>query len=407
KIFHAWGSKNQEGFYRKVCKHHGIKPLSAGSRKLNDGAPNEKLVKACKIFLEENEDIDQIFDAILIDEAQDLVVDNEELKYEDKQPFFWLAYQTLKDINEAGEKRLIWAYDEAQSLNSLNIPTAPELFGDDERFKRMVSGFHEGGIRKSEIMNKCYRTPGPILVAAHALGMGLLRPEGMLRGYTTQEDWENIGYEIKEGSFRAIGQEVVLHRPKENTPNKVPKIWDGDVIKFNNYNTRKNELNKLADNIKNNINHDKLNPSRDILVIALGNSKEAFKLKIEAARKLMEQDIDIYIPKSLRNNELYPKYPNIDPNKFWNQGGVTVTNIHRAKGNEAYMVYVIGLDKIADKEADFGLRNQLFVALTRTKGWLNVSGVGEFSFYDEFRNVLESGNTFKFTFQRPLVEKTT
>ncbi|HLV09213.1 MAG TPA: ATP-binding domain-containing protein, partial [Halanaerobiales bacterium] len=404
KIFHAWGEKNREGFYRMICEHHHYRPLSAGSSKLGDGPPNKKLILACKIFLEKQEQVNPVFDAVLIDEAQDLLVDDDDLKYRGKQPFFWLAYQSLKETGDSGEKRLIWAYDEAQSLNSLNVPTARELFGDQLRFRRMVSGFHKGSIRKSEVMNKCYRTPGPILVAAHALGMGLLRPGGMLRGYTTQEDWENIGYEIKEGSFRP-GKKIVLHRPEENTPNKVPEFWVDPVINFNNYNTRKEELDHLADSIKNDINQHKLNPSRDILVIVLGDFREAFKLKIEAARHLMNKGVDIYIPKSLRNNELYPKYPDIDPDKFWNRGGVTITNIHRAKGNEAYMVYVIGLDKIAENEADFSLRNQLFVALTRTKGWLKVMGVGNFPFYNEFRDVLKSGNTFEFTFQRLLDEK--
>jgi superfamily I DNA and RNA helicase len=35
-------------------------------------------------------------------------------------------------------------------------------------------------------MRRCYRTPGQILTAAHAMGMGLLRPEGMLTGITNK-----------------------------------------------------------------------------------------------------------------------------------------------------------------------------------------------------------------------------
>jgi len=405
QILHAWGAKDQPGFYRKMCEIHGKKPLHAGRKKLIEGAPNEKLVHACKFLLEEVDEIKNIYDAVLIDEAQDLVVDNEDLKFKNKQPFYWLAYKSLKKIDGNKDKRLIWAYDEAQSLNSLNIPTAPELFGKDPHFKRLVSGFHSGGIRKSEIMNKCYRTPGPVLTAAHAMGMGLLRPDGMLRGYTTQEDWENIGYEIKEGSFNPVGQKVVLHRPREMTPNRVPDLWNDDIIKFNNYNTRKEELNNLIEKIKYNINEEGLSPSRDILVIALGDNSEAFKLKVKAAKRLKKEGIDIFIPTALKNNILYPNYPNKDPNKFWNDGAVTFTTTYRAKGNEAYMVYVIGLDKIAEDESNFALRNQLFVALSRTKGWLEVSGIGEFPMYKEFRNVFESGNTFEFTFQRPLAEK--
>ena len=121
--------------------------------------------------------------------------------------------------------------------------------------------------------------------------------------------------------------------------------------------------------------------------------------------RIKQEGINIYIPKALKNNVYYPKYPKTDPNKFWNKGGVTISNTYRAKGNEAYMVYVLGLDKIAEDETNFALRNQLFVALTRTKGWLNVSGIGEFPFYDEFKEVLESNNRFEFIFQRPLAEK--
>jgi superfamily I DNA and RNA helicase len=269
----------------------------------------------------------------------------------------------------------------------------------------MVSGFHKGGIRKSEIMNKCYRTPGPVLTAAHAIGMGLLRPDGMLRGYTTQEDWENIGYEVVEGSFNPVGQKVVLHRPKEMTPNRVPEIWDGDVIDFNKHNTRKQELERMAKKIRYNIEVDGLSPSRDILVIALGDMRESYRLKVDAAKAIRNEGINIYIPKAVNNNVYYPKYPKVDPDKFWNKGGVTVCTTYRAKGNEAYVVYVIGLDKIAKEEANFALRNQLFVALTRTKGWLDINGVGNFAMYEEFREVLESGNRFEFVFQRPKAER--
>ncbi|AGB41038.1 DNA/RNA helicase, superfamily I [Halobacteroides halobius DSM 5150] len=403
EVLHAWGSKNQAGFYRKVCEEHGVKALGAMNNKLGDRDPNQKLIMAAKIFLQETSNINQLYDAILIDEAQDLVADDSDLKYEGKQPFFWLAYKVLKEVSDDYQRRLIWAYDEAQSLTSLNIPTAPELFGDDPKFKRMVSGFHDGGIRKSEIMHKCYRTPGPILVAAHAIGMGLLREEGMLRGFTRQKDWENVGYEVREGSFR-LGNEIVLHRPKKTTPNRVPELWEDKTIEFNNYRTREEELETLAKNLKKNIKQEGLNPSRDILVIALGEHRPGYKLKTKTAKLLQKHDIDIYIPKAIDKNVIYPRYPQVDPNKFWHQDAVTIANIFRAKGNEAYLVYVIGLDEIAKNEADVSLRNQLFVALTRAKGWVKISGIGNYTMYKELKNVIDSKNTFEFEFQRPVAD---
>jgi superfamily I DNA and RNA helicase len=117
-----------------------------------------------------------LYDAILIDEGQDLIVDNE-LKFEGKQPFYWMAYQALRPVDPAQpeQRRLIWGYDEAQSLESLNIPNASELFG--EELGHLVTGQYSGGIRKSEIMHRCYRTPGPILTAGawHRYGFAALR----------------------------------------------------------------------------------------------------------------------------------------------------------------------------------------------------------------------------------------
>src|SRR4051812_2948205 len=53
---------------------------------------------------------------------------------------------------------------------------------------------------------------------------------------------------------------------------------------------------------------------------------------------------------------------------------VTLSTVHRAKGNEAAVVFVVGADA-ADTRTRSG-RNKIFTALTRTKGWLRVSGVG-------------------------------
>ncbi|WP_233554342.1 hypothetical protein [Deinococcus cavernae] len=72
-------------------------------------------------------------------------------------------------------------------------------------------------------MNRCYRTPGPVLLAAHALGMGLLRQEGMLAGLTNKADWKAIGYEV-EGQFRG-GTEVTLTRPQENSPQSTADLY--------------------------------------------------------------------------------------------------------------------------------------------------------------------------------------
>ncbi|MGB5961433.1 MAG: ATP-binding domain-containing protein, partial [Coleofasciculaceae cyanobacterium] len=80
----------------------------------------------------------------------------------------------------------------------------------------------------------------------------------------------------------------------------------------------------------------------------------------------------------------------------------TISRVPRAKGNEADMVYVVGFDNVAANEADVSLRNQLFVALTRTRGWVNLSGVGEYKMYEEMQRVIAAGDEFSFIYKRPL-----
>ena len=398
RIIHAWGSKEHQGLYGTVCELNGVRPK--GVRDTKERQPIRGLAVLCKRLSEEIK-IEPMFDAILIDEGQDLVAEDD-LKYQDKQAIYWLAYQSLRPVEPENpeQRRLIWAYDEAQSLDSLKIPTAKELFGENLSDLLTKGTQYNGGIKKSEVMRRCYRTPGTILMAAHAIGMGLLRTEGMLTGITRKSDWDRIGYEVT-GKF-IPGQKITIHRSAENSLNPVPELWGEPVFKFETYDSRQEELTALANKIWYNLGEDDLKPSRDILVIVLGSNSEAIELENYVANFLIEQGIDIYIPTALELNELKPQWPNHDQNRFWLEGGVTISRVPRAKGNEADMVYVVGFDNVAANEADVSLRNQLFVALTRTRGWVNLSGVGEYKMYEEMQQVIAAGDKFSFIYKRPL-----
>ncbi|MBR8837549.1 MAG: DEAD/DEAH box helicase [Stigonema ocellatum SAG 48.90 = DSM 106950] len=397
RVLHSWGAKEQPGLYGTICDFHGKRRGTVGDTK--EKKPNRSLAELCKRLQEEIK-IQPMFDAILIDEGQDLVAEDD-LKYEDKQAIYSLAYQALRPVSEENpeERRLIWAYDEAQSLDSLAVPKAKEVFGEQLSNLLNKQPQYPGGIKRSEVMRRCYRTPGPILTASHAIGMGLLRPEGILAGITNKEGWNRIGYEV-QGDFRRVGKPITLHRPPQYSPNPIPELWGQPVLEFQTYGSRQEELTALAENIMHNIVHDGLNPSRDILVVVLGSTSEAIKLETEVASFLMDQDIDIYIPTALELNDLAPQWPNHHPDRFWHESGVTVSRINRAKGHEADMVYVVGFDIVARNESDVNFRNQLFVALTRARGWASLSGVGDYPMYDEMRKVIASRDTFTFTYKR-------
>lgn len=403
KIMHAWGRKDKNGFYKEIanrngCKFRSLKDINSECKERLE--PNNSINYISKKLLEEaNDNLEQIFDAVLIDEGQDLVGD-EEFKYDDKQSFYYMAYKSLKPVSKDSKlKRLIWAYDELQSLNDKKIPSSKEIFGDST----LVSGVYKGGIKKSEVMKKCYRTPHQILTTAHAIGMGFFRDGGLISGYTRKEEWEYIGYEVLEGDFRKVGNKIKLTRPIQNSPNPINEFFDDKCMEFNTFNSEYDMIQELIKNIKINIEKDKLNPSRDILIINLNESFKGSNMQVEIGRALNSEGINFYMPSYENVNDFVCKWPDQkpQPDMFWQDNAVTISQIGRAKGNEAPMVYVIGVEETAKHESSISYRNKLFTSLTRARCWVKLMGVGSYTLYEEIDKAISSEGTFTFKFTKP------
>ncbi|MDJ0576786.1 MAG: ATP-binding domain-containing protein, partial [Xenococcaceae cyanobacterium MO_234.B1] len=387
KILHAWGSKTQPGFYRTICQQ--TRKYSLAVAETQSKKPNEALAEVCHQLLI-NTTIPQIFDAILVDEAQDLLSNN--WLYQDKQPFYWLAYQSLRPVNpiHPQQKRLIWAYDDLQSLSVKKAPTVSELLG--QTLAHLGTGEYSDGIPKHLNLNRCYRTPHEIINLANAIALGFLRPQGMLSSILDTEEWNSLGYQVIEQSLDK--NQITLQYNPTNKINLLRELWQGDIIQFTQYDSRLQELTALANRIKKNIYRENLQCDRQILVILLGRGRELSFLEEQTAKFLIRQGINIYLPSCNSYNCLEKKQQNSQPNKFWWNGALTISNTYRAKGQEADIVYLVGLDNIAKNESNIYLRNQFFTALTRTRGWLYISGIGEYDFYQELTAVMASGDTF-------------
>jgi superfamily I DNA and RNA helicase len=390
KILHAWGSKQQPGFYSTICQATKTLPLAVSFT--TSKKPNEALAEAC-VQLLENKTIPRVFDAILIDEAQDLIANR--WKYQDKQPFYWLAYQALRPVNpiHPEQRRLIWAYDELQSLDSLKIPEPVELFG--EELGHLVTGQYNNQINKTETISCCYRTPHQIIMIAHAIAMGLLRKQGILTGSIHSTEWQTLGYEL-EGDWQKENT-ITLRRQRSNSPNLMTELWSKDLINFDIFPSRQQELTVLAHKIKQNLTQDDLQAEREILIIVLGVSYDTTPLIKQTATFFINQGINVYLPTHSTHNCITTPAEQRRPNQFWYPGAITITNIHRAKGQEADLVYLVGLDQIAQDESNLYLRNQLFVALTRTRAWVNISGIDDYSLYQELTELINSKNQIQFT----------
>lgn len=176
------------------------------------------------------------------------------------------------------------------------------------------------------------------------------------------------------------------------------KLTDEPLVTFDVYPHRAAEMQALVERIRRDL-REGLSLSRNLLVVTVGNYANFVQKDVVAA--LRRAGIDTYIPAASGINR---EGDNREPNRFWHEGAVTVTTIHRAKGNEADVVYVVGLDKVARDEGDIAVRNGLFVAMSRSRGWLHLSGAGMVGtpFEREVRRVLDSGPVLTF---RPVVPR--
>ena len=92
------------------------------------------------------------------------------------------------------------------------------------------------------------------------------------------------------------------------------------------------------------------------------------------------------------------------PDTFFKTGeeSVTFTHIYRAKGNEAGMVYIINAQDCHSLGRNLAsIRNRIFSAITRSKAWVRVLGIG--SGMRELTNEYEKlkGKNFELQFTYP------
>jgi superfamily I DNA and RNA helicase len=364
KILHGWGGKEREGLYSYVSKLQKIPPKTFKEAKnFFEHKKNSELLGKCCADLMSKSNLPKLFDAILIDEAQDFHKD-----------FFQFCFKILK-----APKRLVWAYDELQSLEDMTIPTAKDIFGVDENGIPLVDldGVYPGGIEKDFILYKSYRTPRSILMTAHVFGMGLLRGEGALQFIPNREGWEDLGYKFVDGNFE-VGQIVTVTRPVENSPNAIEDyVEPKNLIRIKVFKDKNEELEWIANEISNDINREKLQPE-DILIIGIGDKNLYNHFK--------------YLKSSLnkKNINSFIVGEGIERSVFRTPNFVTISTVFKAKGNEASSVYVFNFENSEDRNEITQARNMAFTSISRTKGWVAITGVGKLmeQLKDEINTIL-------------------
>lgn len=359
RVMQAWGSATAPGVYYDICNENGIEPLNFTEAKVKYGK-NRAFSKVCESVITTLPNLKKMYDCILIDEAQDF----------DKN-FMSLCLKVLGE-----EKRLVYAYDELQKLNEDTMPSPQEIFGEDIAFDTPLT--------------VCYRNQSPVIVTAHAIGMGLYRKGQVLplQMPSSADVWEAIGY--KSDTKIEDGKPVTLSRTIETSPEFL-KVNKDEITQFLSYETFTSLKKSLISMLRDDIIKEHLFPY-DIMIIdmdAIGSLTNRASLMTMIN---MEDDYD--------GDMLIHMAGSNSPEDFFRKNSIVYTSIFRAKGNESFMVYIINAQRCISSLVPRSDRNALFTAITRSKGWVKVMGYGEEmkTLCDEFEEI--KSRDYKLHFNR-------
>jgi superfamily I DNA and RNA helicase len=377
KLMQAWGSPSVDGFYYHFCKLNNADYHTFDSAKHKFNTDQDLLGKIANEAIANVTEPHPDFDVILIDEAQDF-----------SESFLQLCYRLLKpsDINNDANRRLVYAYDELQKLNELSLRSPKEIFGEKIDFK------NDPDLPHQDIMLKvCYRNSAPVLVTAHGLGFGIYRQgpkqPNLVTMFQEKELWTDVGYDVITGKLE-FGENVELARDKSTSPDLITaKVPVKEILTFSKFSDEVSQYEWIAKEIEKNLNEDELE-HKDIIVI----HPEAVTSKSATAplrSLLVKKGINCHLAGISTSQD-----------DFFVDGSIAFTSIYRAKGNEAAMVYLMNAQYCFSGYQLIKKRNILFTAITRSKGWVRVCGIGPGmdGLQEEFKKIQENNYHLKFRY---------
>ncbi|MBA1289193.1 DEAD/DEAH box helicase [Pseudomonas japonica] len=348
-ILHGWGGSNTNGVYADAIRRAGRIPISFQTAKERTPFGTSPFDYVCQQLIESGS-LEAYYDHILIDEGQDF-----------PPGFYRLCYELTK--GEPDEKNIVWAYDDLQNILKVKMPSADELFGRNIDGQPRISLERASknlpiGATNDTVLSKCYRNQRQILVMAHALGFGIYSE--IVQLLESPDHWRDVGYEVQGDRFD-VGQSVEIIRPSENSPVSLHGENIPALVECFNAPSFDAEIFFVVSGIISFLQQGLA--AHDIIVVALDDKamRAYFKrMSVELATRGIEV------------NNIHAD-PYSDP-AFNIPNKITLSTVYRAKGNEAAVVFAIGVDAINIKAR--GERNKLFAAFTRTKAWLRISGCG-------------------------------
>jgi superfamily I DNA and RNA helicase len=362
-IMHAWGSPSDPGLYAEISHSLGRVPrtfLSAreefGSDRAFSGACSELLTSERAIQSNGR------YDAILIDEAQDLPAS-----------FFRIVYEYIKE-----PKRITFAYDELQTLSEASMPGLGELFGISEGHIPKVELYNTPGQpRRDIILPHCYRNTPWAIACAHMLGLGIYSQDGIIQHFEDPQIWSEVGYKVKSGILD-YDSDIVLSRDRERTPKYFYDLLsEEESVRTKIFKDDLEQYDWVSEQVAKNVSSDELDLD-DILIVFI--DPRTTPRRSDLLRKSL---LKVGIASHVVGND-------VSRDRIFINGSVAITHIFRSKGNEAPMVYVLNSEDAINPYRKVSSRNMIFTAVTRSRAWVNLCGVGS-----QMQQIIDEVETLK------------
>lgn len=347
-IMHAWGAADRTGVYKEyaartnsVYRDFGTAARLFGYEDAFKGACDEALNGTVDDELE-------MYDMMLVDEAQDL-----------PSSFFQLAYRMVKK-----PKRIVWAYDDLQNLSDVQLPSAKDLFGlKADGSPKVVLKNNPDQPLEDIVLPRCYRNPPWTLLSAHGMGFGVHR-DPMAQMFTDPSIWERLGYTSTKNQIN-FDQDVEIERTPDSIPSFFPELLNPEETlvgwKFENSQA---QYDWVVETIKTLISTDELEHS-DVLIV-LPNVRRSKSDGAKILKTLLREGINGHIPGQTSSRD-----------EIFRENSIAITHIYRAKGNEAPVVFILNSEFCENPYGIKQRRNILFTAMTRSRAWTYILGVGD------------------------------
>jgi superfamily I DNA and RNA helicase len=137
-----------------------------------------------------------------------------------------------------------------------------------------------------------------------------------------------------------------------------------DAVQVEYFSNEKEQYDALVCAIKKNLDEDELEHNDILIVIPNTYTSKTVGARIMA--KLASEEIESHLVGVTTSRD-----------EVFQNGSIAITHIHRAKGNEAAMVYIINAEYCYGGFELSRKRNILFTAVTRSRCWVRIFGVGE------------------------------